>query len=607
MENYTKDMLNLKMQEEPLRYPMISLENGIKKEKSKVLEQMETIEDISSPIYYNKNQKNNTSMLVSHHPGKRRIWKNKLNTLENDIQIMNSLKILDQVLTLRGKDLKPFWTQQSKENSEKLWLPTRTDFPDLDLTSLNGLFPSTPMGKSWFSMIVTNPQKKNLLETSSQSSPYSHLESMDSENIKNPSIIKSKLKTLKLRLFPTKQENDEIYITNEVYKWYYNATLDILSRSDNIKHCSYDNQLSKTKVRDLIRKYRYTEEKIGDKFIIEDFVYDGENNEFPKPSFIDKIHNRIPRGAIYNVVQNMNSAMSNKKNGNIKSYNLKYKTSKDSNCTITFEDERYPTWINQMKGWYRYGRKKISLSEILKDIKVKNLSISIDRERKQFYLLIPVDVSWKPNGNESQVPIREKIKHPYISLDPGVRTFQTGFSDNHIVCIGEGGFKKIVSLLEKSDLLQSKMDDEISSRKRKRLRIRRLRVYHRIRCLVNDIHWKTIHFLTSNYHEILLPDFRISGMVKKKKMSKQTKRLLYMYSYNLFKNRMIYKAECNNSKIHIVDESYTSKTCTKCGFLNNHLGSNKVFECPECGMVLDRDINGARNILLKNWSALTGS
>jgi putative transposase len=47
-----------------------------------------------------------------------------------------------------------------------------------------------------------------------------------------------------------------------------------------------------------------------------------------------------------------------------------------------------------------------------------------------------------------------------------------------------------------------------------------------------------------------------------------------------------------------VTEEYTSKTCTKCGRINQKLGGSKVFRCG-CGMVLDRDFNGARNILLK--------
>ena len=46
-------------------------------------------------------------------------------------------------------------------------------------------------------------------------------------------------------------------------------------------------------------------------------------------------------------------------------------------------------------------------------------------------------------------------------------------------------------------------------------------------------------------------------------------------------------------------EEYTSKTCSVCGYLKLNLGGNKVFKCDRCQAIIDRDINGARNILIK--------
>ena len=44
---------------------------------------------------------------------------------------------------------------------------------------------------------------------------------------------------------------------------------------------------------------------------------------------------------------------------------------------------------------------------------------------------------------------------------------------------------------------------------------------------------------------------------------------------------------------------YRSKTCGFCGYIHKKLGGSKVFSCPQCKTKLDRDINGARNILLR--------
>ena len=52
--------------------------------------------------------------------------------------------------------------------------------------------------------------------------------------------------------------------------------------------------------------------------------------------------------------------------------------------------------------------------------------------------------------------------------------------------------------------------------------------------------------------------------------------------------------------LKIQDESYTSKLCSKCGEINNTLGSSKVFNCNKCNLHYDRDMNSCRNILIKS-------
>jgi putative transposase len=44
----------------------------------------------------------------------------------------------------------------------------------------------------------------------------------------------------------------------------------------------------------------------------------------------------------------------------------------------------------------------------------------------------------------------------------------------------------------------------------------------------------------------------------------------------------------------------TSKTCGNCGNIKQDLGASKVYKCSECKKKMYRDVNGARNILLKN-------
>ena len=60
---------------------------------------------------------------------------------------------------------------------------------------------------------------------------------------------------------------------------------------------------------------------------------------------------------------------------------------------------------------------------------------------------------------------------------------------------------------------------------------------------------------------------------------------------------------CNRGGVvlFICGEAYGSKTCPKCGEVNDKLGGSKTFTCPTrgCGYKEERDINGACNELNK--------
>ena len=48
-----------------------------------------------------------------------------------------------------------------------------------------------------------------------------------------------------------------------------------------------------------------------------------------------------------------------------------------------------------------------------------------------------------------------------------------------------------------------------------------------------------------------------------------------------------------------VTEEWTSKICSCCGNIDSHLGGKKIYSCRQCGAKMDRDANGAKNILVK--------
>ena len=75
---------------------------------------------------------------------------------------------------------------------------------------------------------------------------------------------------------------------------------------------------------------------------------------------------------------------------------------------------------------------------------------------------------------------------------------------------------------------------------------------------------------------------------------------LNQFSYYKFLSKL--KSRCIEYDIELVirPEYYTSKTCTKCGNIKHDLKNADTYICKNCNLKLDRDTNGARNILLRN-------
>ena len=93
-------------------------------------------------------------------------------------------------------------------------------------------------------------------------------------------------------------------------------------------------------------------------------------------------------------------------------------------------------------------------------------------------------------------------------------------------------------------------------------------------------------------------------MLRGWKLSKITKRQLQAFSFYRFKEILKYRCKTAGRKLVLVEEDYTSKTCGKCGEINYDLQGEKTFNCKCCKIAIDRDYNGARNILLKNLEVL---
>lgn len=212
---------------------------------------------------------------------------------------------------------------------------------------------------------------------------------------------------------------------------------------------------------------------------------------------------------------------------------------------------------------------------------------------------------------------QEEIKKKKVaSIDPGVCTFATIYDpDGAIIEWGKQDIGRIYRLAHQVDQLQSQWSEKhqdghnqlmfnMKAQKRWRLKKVASRIREKIRNLVRDLHCKMARWLCSTYDYILLPTFDTQEMINrgKRRISNKTARAMVTWSHYSFRQRLLSKArEYPQCRVVLVDEDYTSKTCGCCGYVHHHLRCTKKreFQCPRCHVLIDRDHNGARNILLR--------
>ncbi len=188
-----------------------------------------------------------------------------------------------------------------------------------------------------------------------------------------------------------------------------------------------------------------------------------------------------------------------------------------------------------------------------------------------------------------------------IALDPGVRTFITGFDGSRFLEFGSGDIGRITRLCQHLDDLMGRIAKEPNRSKRRRMKQAAQRMRTKIRNLVDEAHKQIAHYLTRHYSVIFLPTFETSNMVAKakRKIRSKTARAMLTWAHYRFKLTLKHQAEITGTTVVDVTEEYTSKTCTHCGHVHSKLGGSKAFRCPECGVTLPRDWNGAFGIFLK--------
>ena len=316
-----------------------------------------------------------------------------------------------------------------------------------------------------------------------------------------------------------------------------------------------------------------------------------------RPALVDKqwvldVPYDVRDGAVREFVQNLGTELGKRKKNPDHYFSLKYKSRIDSTMSIPILKKHWKERI-----WFPSQKMgKICGYEHLPDALLYD-SKMVKTRFNTFYMCIPQERQVHRVENRSDV----------IALDPGVRTFLTGYDPSgKVLHIGQDDANKVFQMCRVVDKLMAKVSASKNHKQRYQRKRAASRLREKIRHRIRDLHHKTAKFLCTSYNIVLLPSFDTKQMVRRanRKLHTKTARMMMTFSHYSFKLTLLDKARDYGTKVYIVNEAYTSKTCTRCGYIKSNLGGAKAFRCDSCNLCIDRDVNGARNILIRSTEAV---
>ena len=205
-------------------------------------------------------------------------------------------------------------------------------------------------------------------------------------------------------------------------------------------------------------------------------------------------------------------------------------------------------------------------------LKVYNVTVS--QKAGMWFVSVCCEV---PDSNKSQVGI--------VGIDMGVKELAT-LSDGQVV-----ENPRIYRQRERrmKRLQRSVSRKQKGSKNRERAKKRLARYRHKTACMRVDYIHKATADIAKRYGTVIVEDLNINGMVKNHNLAKSVQDA----SMAEFIRQLSYK-----TNVVKIDRWFpSSQLCSCCGHRQDMPLSIRVYECPECGMAIDRDLNAARNIL----------
>lgn len=227
---------------------------------------------------------------------------------------------------------------------------------------------------------------------------------------------------------------------------------------------------------------------------------------------------------------------------------------------------------------------KIKMRQRLRfDSKPKQVTIS--RVANKWFVSILVEVP----DDYFELTINQQ-REPSVGVDLGIK--QLAVLSTGKVFEANQPLKQQLKKLSKLQKQFAKKQKGSNRYQKHQLKIQRL--YYFITCKRQAILHELTNYLVQNFDRIMIEDLNIRGMVKNHSLA----RAIADSGFGEFRRQLEYKCKWYNVELVVANRFYpSSKRCNHCGTIKNDLTlSDRVYQCDNCGLVIDRDLNAAINL-----------
>jgi putative transposase len=183
-----------------------------------------------------------------------------------------------------------------------------------------------------------------------------------------------------------------------------------------------------------------------------------------------------------------------------------------------------------------------------------------------------------------------------VGIDVGLKTF--AYLSDGTSIENPRFFRQEEKNLAKAQRKRDKAPKQSKERKKRKKHV--ARVHERTKNRRKNFAHQESHKLVKQHGLIAVEALVVRNMLKNPKLSKSIADAAWSQFFDL----LVSKAEEAGRTVVRVNPAYTSQRCSCCGHIQQMPLSVRIYECPNCGLVIDRDHNGSKNILADALNAV---